>query len=264
MNITIVGGGHGGYNLANYFSGVNDIRINLIIDKREDAPAIVLAKKLGIPYGASIDKIDHKATDVIIEVTGNDEFSKMLYERFKDSCTVVNSKAALLLTTLVKKDMETLDKLNNDMKVISSTSEVIKKQLNEITYSVDNIHNVSDKLAVSTLNSKKYIDCSSEIIDYVEKMSKQTKILGLNASIQAARAGEHGKGFSVVAGEIQKLADSTKAFGEEINGILSKLTDEIKKISSESESLKSYSTHQMKASEKVTQAVDELLCETQK
>jgi len=264
MNIVIVGGGQGGYTIANYFINISDIKITMIIDKREDAPAIVLAKKLKIPHSSSIDKIDTSVTDIIIEVTGNENFSKLLYEKFSEHCTVVNSTAALLITTLVKKDVETLNKLNNDMKIISNTSEVIKNELNEITASVNNIHKVSDKLTTATINSSNYIKSSDEIIDYVEKMSKQTKILGLNASIQAARAGEHGRGFSVVATEIQKLADSTKTFGFEISQILSKLVEEIKNISKETNSLKSLSNVQIKSSENVNNAVNDLLAETQK
>ena len=264
MNIVIVGGGNGGFNIINSFLNVNDINIKLVIDRKDDAPAIILAKKLKIPCSKSIDDIDTNSTDIIIEVTGNEDFSKLIYERFNEKCTVMTSKAALLVTQLVKKDMESLEKLNSDMKVVSNTSEIIKKEVKEITSSVKNIHTVSDKLKTATLNSANYIKTSDEIVAYVDKMSKQTRILGLNASIQAARAGEHGKGFSVVAVEIQKLADSNKTFGVEISNVLSKLKEEMHNISMETHNLNSFSDIQIISTETVNNAVELLLEETQK
>ena len=47
------------------------------------------------------------------------------------------------------------------------------------------------------------------------------------SSFEAARAGVHGKGFSVVAGEIKKLAENTKSQIEFIQNIVFDLTKKI-------------------------------------
>jgi len=73
----------------------------------------------------------------------------------------------------------------------------------------------SEELSKNTRNIK-------DITVIIENIAKNTKLLALNATIEAARAGEHGKGFSVVAEEIKKLAESS---GESVKSIIEILKD---------------------------------------
>lgn len=49
-----------------------------------------------------------------------------------------------------------------------------------------------------------------EVMGDIARIADQTRILSINASIEAARAGEHGRTFTVVAREVQQLADQTR------------------------------------------------------
>ncbi|MGJ7909842.1 methyl-accepting chemotaxis protein [Neobacillus sp. LXY-1] len=66
------------------------------------------------------------------------------------------------------------------------------------------------------------------IIDAITKITEQTNLLSLNASIESARAGEHGRGFAVVANEVRKLAEQSKASADEIKRIVDSIKGVVK------------------------------------
>jgi methyl-accepting chemotaxis protein len=69
------------------------------------------------------------------------------------------------------------------------------------------------------------------ITEMINSVSEKTHLLSLNASIEAARAGDAGRGFSVVAEEIRRLAESAASSGKQIEDLVSQLEDESARIS---------------------------------
>ena len=61
----------------------------------------------------------------------------------------------------------------------------------------------------------------NKILESLNSITQQTKMLATNAAIEAARAGEHGKGFGVVANEVAKLAENSKLATHQISQLIS-------------------------------------------
>jgi len=60
----------------------------------------------------------------------------------------------------------------------------------------------------------------SEIVELISEITEQTNVLALNAAIQAAAAGDAGRGFSVVAEEVQRLAERSGEATRQIAAIV--------------------------------------------
>lgn len=86
----------------------------------------------------------------------------------------------------------------------------ISETINSLAMDSQDIVNHQSELVTEIQQIEQHIKDITGVLKSVTKIADQTKILGINASIEAAHLGTSGKGFAVVAEEIRKLSESTK------------------------------------------------------
>lgn len=70
----------------------------------------------------------------------------------------------------------------------------------------------------------------SKVMEIINAVADQTKLIAFNAALEASSAGEAGKRFSVVAGEIRRLADSVTDSTGEIETKINEIQDSISRL----------------------------------
>ncbi len=89
--------------------------------------------------------------------------------------------------------------------------------------SIAGMNDIREQIQETSKRIKRLGESSQEIGEIVELISditEQTNVLALNAAIQAASAGEAGRGFSVVAEEVQRLAERSGEATKQIGAIV--------------------------------------------
>ncbi len=110
--------------------------------------------------------------------------------------------------------------------VAQKTAEEAEEGTEFIQSAIVQINLINDSVQHTAPIIEKLGERSKEIgtiLEAITEITSQTNLLALNAAIEAARAGEHGRGFAIVAEEVRKLADQSKASADQISSIISEI-----------------------------------------
>lgn len=138
-----------------------------------------------------------------------------------------------------------------------------EEALQEIAQVIDKNAKVIEEqvLAVHQLGGN--INKIGDFMQLIQQVSSQTHLLSLNASIEAARAGEHGRGFSVVAQEVKKLAESSSTAANEVAQLVENIYRQSSLVTSQMEISKKVANQGVQAIHRVENSLQEISLATQ-
>jgi twitching motility protein PilJ len=112
---------------------------------------------------------------------------------------------------------------NDSAKVAQTSLSAAEKGAQAVQNSIRGMNDIRDQIQETSKRIKRLGESSQEIGEIVQLISditEQTNVLALNAAIQAASAGEAGRGFTVVAEEVQRLAERSGEATKHIGAIV--------------------------------------------
>ncbi len=107
--------------------------------------------------------------------------------------------------------------------IAEQATRTTKEALGTVTGTVEGIGEIRQTIHETEKRVKRLGERAQEIssiVDIINNIAERTHVLALNASMQAAAAGDAGRGFSVVADEVQRLAESSRNATSQISALV--------------------------------------------
>ncbi len=151
---------------------------------------------------------------------------KILYKSLSEKVEILSKNKKSINENAIKLSNVCLE-LSNELKDVNSNisnisenyskTENIFKKISELT---DNGFNISRVSNITFKEINRNSEAIKNILNFITDISSQINLLSVNASIEAIKSGDAGSGFSVVADEIKRLAQTTNEFVENIKKLI--------------------------------------------
>ena len=137
------------------------------------------------------------------------------------------------MTTSLQGAVQTMDRMaemaSQSNRSAEQATQVTNNALSTVSDTVRSMESIRATIAETEKRIKRLGERSQEIsgiVNLINTISERTHVLALNASMQAAVAGEAGRGFSVVAEEVQRLAESSRNATQQIATLVGNIQQE--------------------------------------
>lgn len=161
-------------------------------------------------------------------------------------------------------DIERLRERENSEKIYRYSTELYE-DIGQAAAAVEELSASSEELAATSQETANVankafqeVHNTTEILEIIRGVAKQTNLLGLNAAIEAARAGEYGRGFSVVAVEVRKLSDESRHSAQDIDNILKKFRNSMESVLENVELSNEITKQQSQANQNIAEMLENL------